>query len=92
MHWPIDILGGAFFGWFAAYLSMRFIPVSGNNIHAQRITTFFLILAAIHLIFLNEAGDEEARFLEIMTPIICIILSLKGLKSLFVDPILARVK
>lgn len=92
VHWPIDILGGMFFGWFASYLSMRFIPIAGTNIHAQRFTTALLILAAIHLIFLNEAGDEEARFLEIVTPIICIILSLKGLKSLFLDPILARVK
>lgn len=92
VHWPIDILGGMFFGWFSVYLSMRFIPISGNNLIAQRIIAILLIFAAIHLVFLNEAGDEEARFLEITTPIICIILSLKGLKSLFLDPILARVK
>ena len=91
VHWPIDILGGMFFGWFAAYLSMRFFPITGNNLNAQRFVAIFLILAAIHLVFLHDRGDIEARFLEVLTPIICFILSLKGLKSLFVDPIIARV-
>lgn len=88
VHWPIDILGGAFFGWLAAYISMRFIPVSGENLMAQRIIAILLLLAAIHLIFLHDRGDVEARFLEVLTPIICFILSLKGLKSLFLDPII----
>ena len=92
VHWPIDILGGMFFGWFAAYLSMRFFPVTGNNLLAQRIVAIILILAAVHLVFLHDRGDIEARFLEVLTPIICFILSLKGLKSLFLDPIIARVK
>ena len=87
VHWPVDILGGMFFGWLAAYISMRFIPVSGNNRVAQRIVVLFLLLAAIHLVFLHNAGDKEARFLEVLTPIICFILSLKGLKSLFLDPL-----
>ena len=92
VHWPLDILGGMFFGWFAAYLSMRFFPITGNNLVAQRIVAILLILAAVHLIFLHDRGDVEARFLEVLTPIICFILSLKGLKSLFLDPIVARVK
>ncbi len=91
VHWPIDILGGMFFGWFAAYLSMRFFPITGNNLNAQRFVAIFLILAAIHLVFLHDRGDIEARFLEVLTPIICFILSLKGLKTLFLDPIIARV-
>ena len=92
VHWPIDIMGGMFFGWFAAYLGMRFIPVTGENLIAQRIVALFLLLAAIHLVFLHDRGDIEARFLEVLTPIICFILSLKGLKSLFLDPIISRVK
>jgi len=92
VHWPIDILGGMFFGWFAAYLSMKLLPTSGNNLIAQRIVAVILVLAVIHLVFLHNGGDKEARILEVLTPIICFILSLKGLKSLFLDPILARVK
>lgn len=92
VHWPMDILGGAFFGWFAAYISMRFFPVTGESLLAQRLITLLLLLAAIHLVFLHDRGDIEARFLEVLTPIICFILSLKGLKSLFLDPLLSRVK
>lgn len=92
VHWPMDILGGAFIGWFASYISMRFFPVTGENLLAQRLIALVLLLAAIHLIFLHDRGDVEARFLEVLTPIICFILSLKGLKSLFLDPLLSRVK
>ena len=92
VHWPMDILGGMFFGWFAAYLSMRFFPVTGENLLAQRLIALILILAAVHLVFLHDRGDVEARFLEVLTPIICFILSLKGLKSLFLDPLIARFK
>ena len=92
VHWPMDIMGGMFFGWFAAYLSMRFFPVTGNNLIAQRAVAVFLILAAVHLVFLHDRGDVEARFLEVLTPIICFIFSLKGLKSLFLDPIIIRIK
>ena len=92
VHWPIDILGGMFFGWFAAYLSMKLFPTSGNNLIAQRIVAVILLLAVIHLVFLHDSGDKEARVLEVLTPIICLILSLKGLKSLFLEPILTRVK
>ena len=92
VHWPIDILGGMFFGWLAAYISMRYFPVTGQNLLAQRIIAVILILAAVHLVFLHDRGDEEARFLEVLTPIICFILSLKGLKLLFLDPLLSRVK
>ena len=92
VHWPIDILGGMFFGWFSAFLSMKLFPTSGNNLIAQRIVTVILLLAVIHLVFLHDGGDKEARILEVLTPIICLILSLKGLKSLFLEPILTRVK
>lgn len=90
VHWPMDILGGMFLGWFASYISIRFFPVSGKNVIAQRIVVVFLLLAAIHLIFLHDRGDVEARFLEVLTPIICFILSLKGLKSLYLDPLLLK--
>jgi len=92
VHWPIDILGGMFFGWLSAYISMRFIPFTGENLIGQRIVTLFLLLAVIHLVFLHDAGDKEARFLEVLTPLICFILSLKGLKSLFLDPLLSSSK
>lgn len=92
VHWPIDILGGMFFGWFSVFLTMRFIPITGENLLAQRVVALFLVLAAVHLVFLHDRGDVEARFLEVLTPIICFILSLKGLKSLFVDPIITRIK
>lgn len=92
VHWPMDILGGMFFGWFSAYLSMRFFPVTGNNLIAQRIIVIILLLAVIHLVFLHEYGDVEARFLEVLTPIICLILSLKGLKRLYIDPLLLKFK
>lgn len=87
VHWPIDILGGAFFGWFAAFISVRFIKISGENLIAQRIVTFFLLYAATHLVFLHDAGDKEARFLEVLTPLICFTLSLKGLKDLYLQPV-----
>lgn len=90
VHWPIDILGGAFFGWLAAYITLHYIPVSGKNLIAQRLVTLLLLYAAVHLAFIHDAGDVEAHFLEVTTPIICFILSLKGLKSLFLDPLLLR--
>ena len=81
-----------FFGWFAAYLSMKLIPTSGNNLIAQRIIAVILVLAVIQLVFLHDGGNKEVRILEVITLIICFILSLKGLKSLFLEPILTRVK
>lgn len=92
VHWPMDILGGAFFGWFAAYITVRFIKVSGENLIGQRIVTFFLLYAATHLVFLHDAGDKEARFLEVLTPIICFTLSLKGLKELYLIPLISLFK
>ncbi|MDH5396176.1 MAG: phosphatase PAP2 family protein, partial [Gammaproteobacteria bacterium] len=89
VHWPLDVLGGMFFGWLAAFISFTlFQKYSANGLLSQRITASLLLLASIHLIFLHDGGDKEARFLEILTPVICLILSLKGLKSLFLDPIL----
>ena len=52
VHWPIDILAGMFFGWLSSYISMRYIPVSGESLVGQRIVALFLLLAVIHLIFL----------------------------------------
>ena len=75
-----------FFGWFAAYLSMKLIPTSGNNLIAQRIIAVILVLAVIQLVFLHDGGNKEVRILEVITLIICFILSIKGLKSLFLDP------
>lgn len=92
VHWPIDILGGAFFGWLAAFISVRFINISGENLIAQRIVTFFLLYAATHLVFLHDAGDKEARFLEILTPIICFTLSVKGLNKLYLEPVFSLFK
>lgn len=92
VHWPIDILGGMFFGWLSAYISVRFIPFSGKSLIGQRIVSLFLLLAVIHLVFLHDTGDIEARFLEVLTPLICFILSLKGLKSLFLDPLISSSK
>lgn len=92
VHWPMDILAGMLFGWIAAYLSIRLFKSNGEGTRTQRFTSILLLMIAIHLIFLHDAGDKEARFLEILTPVICFILSLKGLKSLFLDPILLRVK
>lgn len=92
VHWPMDILGGAFFGWLAAFISVRFIPVTGDNLIAQRIVTLFLLYAATHLVFLHDAGDKEARFLEVLTPIICFTLSLKGLKALYLNPLISLFK
>ena len=75
-----------FFGCFAAYLSMKLIPTSGNNLIAQRIIAVILVLAVIQLVFLHDGGNKEVRILEVITLIICFILSIKGLKSLFLDP------
>ena len=91
-HWPMDILGGAFFGWLATFLSMYLIPVTGRNRWAQRIFTLLLLFAVIHLVFLHKAGDTEARILEVLIPIICFLLSLKGLKSLYLDPVITKIK
>ena len=93
VHWPMDVLGGMFFGWFSAVITLTlFSKYEGKNFLAQRLVTLILLFAVIHLIFLHQEGDKEARFLEILTPAICFILSLKGLKSLFIDPVIARVK
>lgn len=92
VHWPMDILGGAFFGWLAAYISVRYIRVIGENLIALRVVTLLLLYAAVHLAFIHDAGDVEAHFLEVTTPVVCVLLSLKGLKLLYLDPVLTTLR
>jgi len=84
VHWPLDLLGGAFGGWLAAVLGLRLaekIP-AGARPRAQWIITFALTGCAVALLFSSVTDYPQAIWFQRAIGAIC----LAALAATFVPP------
>lgn len=81
-HWPLDVLAGIVIGWSCAIAAVwlsRYIAITSRGM--QIVTSLMLVVIVIYLVFFHHDGDEEARFLEVAVPLVCLALSMRGLQS-----------
>lgn len=85
VHWPMDVLGGIFFGYLSGVAAVLLAPLIpwGISIGAQRLFAALLLGAAIALLLFHDSGYPQARFLEMTIAAVAILLSLSKLKQLF---------
>lgn len=83
-HWPMDVTAGMVVGWSAALLGVHLAcRIPGEGKWPQRATALLLVTTVYYLVFVHQAGDKEARVLEITVPLLCLGLALPGLVRLF---------
>jgi len=85
VHWPLDILGGALGGWLAAlagtWLAARW--PWGTALMAQRVIGMCLLLAALALLVYQHTGYVQAKLLQQIIAVLCLLAGLPGLVPLF---------
>ena len=85
VHWPVDVLGGAFFGWLAAgagiWLGRRW--PAGLNIWAQRVLAVLFTLVAIWSLLYYDNAYPGTALLQFTITAACLALSVPGQLRLF---------
>lgn len=85
VHWPLDVLGGAFFGWLAAaagiWVGRRW--QLGLNIWAQRFFAALFTLVAIWSLMYYDNAYPGTGILQFAITAICLALSIPGQIRLF---------
>lgn len=85
VHWPLDVLGGAFFGWLAAgagiWVGRRW--QLGLNIRAQRFFAALFTLVAIWSPLYYDNAYPGTGVLQFAITAICLALSIPGQMRLF---------
>ena len=85
VHWPLDVLGGAFFGWLAAaagiWLGKRWSV--GLNIWAQRVFAVLFTLVAIWSLLYYDNAYPGTGLLQFAITAICLAMSMPGQLRLF---------
>jgi membrane-associated phospholipid phosphatase len=85
VHWPLDVLGGAFFGWLAAgagiWVGKRW--QLGLNIWAQRFFAALFTLVAIWSPLYYDNAYPGTSMLQFAITAICLALSIPGQLKLF---------
>jgi membrane-associated phospholipid phosphatase len=85
VHWPLDVLGGAFFGWLAAgagiWVGQRW--KLGLNIWAQRLFAALFTLVAIWSPLYYDNPYPGTGMLQLAITAICLALSIPGQLRLF---------
>lgn len=87
VHWPMDVLGGAFGGWLAAvaggWLSLRW--KAGLDVRFQRGIALLLLVIALWLVFRQGAEFVTTMPLQIGLAVLAIAFSVPSLLRLFGD-------
>jgi len=85
VHWPLDVLGGAFGGWLAAVLgewvSLRW--KAGLNISFQRVIAILLLVVALWIIFRETEEFVTTIPFQILLAVLAITFSVASLLRLF---------
>ncbi|MFC1528935.1 phosphatase PAP2 family protein [Candidatus Latescibacterota bacterium] len=74
IHWPLDILAGAFIGWMSAWLGLMLLRKYGlmANLVGYKIFAGILFVAALVLLFFHNTGYPQAVLLQRGIALICI--------------------
>jgi membrane-associated phospholipid phosphatase len=85
VHWPLDVLGGAFGGWLAAMAGGWFSThwKVGLNDHFQRIVALLFLGVALWVIFRNPIEFLATQPFQILLAILAIAFSVPSLLRLF---------
>lgn len=85
VHWPLDVLGGAAIAWTSVMIGYFFAPqISwGVTDAAQRFFSVLLLFAAFTLLLFHDSGYTQARWLEIVIALVCLVGSLRNIRTLF---------
>lgn len=85
VHWPVDVLGGMFFGWLAAgagiWLGRRWLV--GLDIRAQRVFALLFTLVAVWSPFYYDNAYPGTGLMQFAITAICLALSVPGQLKLF---------
>lgn len=85
VHWPLDVLGGAFGGWLAAaaggWISLRW--KAGLNDNFQRVIALLLLVVALWVIFRDAEEFVATIPFQIILAIFAIVFSVPPLLRLF---------
>lgn len=85
VHWPVDVLGGAFGGWLSAaggvWLSQRWN--AGMNIRFQRVLALLVSVVAIWSMLYYDSGFPDTRLFQFVIAAICLGLSAQWQYRLF---------
>ena len=85
IHWPLDVLGGALFGWFGVMASIWLASRWrwGLKLGAQRGFAVLLVAAALFMAWDYDAGYPLARPLLVTISVVTLVWAWPGLRRLF---------
>ncbi|MBC8525363.1 MAG: phosphatase PAP2 family protein [Candidatus Cloacimonetes bacterium] len=75
VHWPLDVLGGAFIGWLAACLGIFIAKHSqwGYSFTAQIIFGVILLVISMYLLFVYNSGYIQAFWAQRVIAVVCLL-------------------
>lgn len=85
IHWPVDVLGGALFGWFGMMASIWLAARWrwGFEAGVQRGIALLLVVAALYMAWRFDAGYPLARPLLVALSVVTLVGAWPGLRRLF---------
>lgn len=81
VHWPLDVLAGAFGGWLAAGLGTVLAQrwPAGLQYTAQRWFAILLVILGAWLLLYHRTGDPDVTVFQRFIAVSCLLLALPGL-------------
>jgi len=83
VHWPADVLGGIMVGWTSAVLGFYFTTYFANPNHwLKKIIVVILFINAINLMLFYDTHYDQARVLQSLIGLTCVIIAALRVRSL----------